>query len=64
MARSLKDMFIIAVLDEQKKIAEGAVSVKQPSYDEYALLCGEWRGLQRALEILNDLIKGDDDGEI
>jgi hypothetical protein len=64
MAKTLTDMYVNKILDRQKELARGTLAIPTADYGTYRQRCGQWEGLEEALNILHDLIKGDEDGQI
>jgi len=64
LANTITDKYVNALVDRQNELATGIVANPVPDYAMYRQICGEWAGLQSALTILNELIKGERDGEI
>jgi len=53
--------YIGAVEAEKKKISESLVSGNATTFDAYQRLVGQHQGLVKALDILNDLLREEDD---
>jgi len=53
--------YIGAVEAEKRKISESLVSGNATTFDAYQRLVGQHQGLVKALEILNDLLRVEDD---
>jgi uncharacterized protein (UPF0254 family) len=53
--------YIGAVEAEKRKISESLVNGNAMTFDAYQRLVGQHQGLVKALEILNDLLKEEDD---
>ena len=53
--------YIGAVEAEKRKISESLVSGNATTFDAYQRLVGQHQGLVKALEILNDLLREEDD---
>jgi hypothetical protein len=53
--------YIGAVQAEMQKISESLVSGNATTFDAYQRLVGQHQGLVKALEILNDLLREEDD---
>ena len=53
--------YIGAVEAEKQKISESLVSGNATTFDAYQRLVGQHQGLVKALDILNDLLREEDD---
>jgi hypothetical protein len=53
--------YIGAVEAEKRKISESLVDGNATTFDAYQRLVGQHQGLVKALEILNDLLREEDD---
>ena len=53
--------YIGAVEAEKRKISESLVSGNAMTFDAYQRLVGQHQGLVKALDILNDLLREEDD---
>jgi hypothetical protein len=53
--------YIGAVQAEMQKISESLVSGNATTFDAYQRLVGQHQGLVKALDILNDLLREEDD---
>jgi len=53
--------YIGAVEAEKRKISESLVSGNATTFDAYQRLVGQHQGLVKALDILNDLLREEDD---
>jgi uncharacterized protein (UPF0254 family) len=53
--------YIGAVEAEKRKISESLVNGNAMTFDAYQRLVGQHQGLVKALEILNDLLREEDD---
>jgi len=53
--------FIGAIEAEQRNIAQSLVIGNAKDYETYQFLVGQHQGLVKALDILNSLLKEDDD---
>lgn len=59
-----KDALLSALLDEQKQILEGLVQTPAPTLEDYNRRVGQHIGLQKAIDIMLDLMRAGerDDG--
>lgn len=62
MVRSTSD-FIGLVKAEQTRISQSLVEGKAGSYDAYQRLVGQYQGLEKALDILENILKEPDEDE-
>ena len=60
--KTLSDL-ISAVQAEQAEIAQAMTNGQPSTWDAYQRLVGEHAGLQKSLDILNNLLKEDDEDE-
>jgi len=58
--RSISDL-ISAIEDRKRQISESLVSGTAVNFETYQRLVGQHQGLQETLDILNNLLKEDDD---
>lgn len=58
--RTVSDL-ISAINDRKSDIAESLVSGTAVNFETYQRLVGQYQGLQETLDILNNLLKEDDD---
>jgi len=55
--------YIAAVKAEQVKISVSLTSGHLPNFETYQRLVGQYQGLETCLDILNNLLKEDDEDE-
>ena len=63
MSQKLIVQFISEVKKTLTQHAEDAMNLPKPEPFEHGMVSGEYRGLQRALSILEDIMRGNDEKE-
>jgi hypothetical protein len=49
------------IKDEQRRVADASVAYRPLSHDEYIEQVGKYRGLQEALDIIDEVLKGNEE---